>query len=394
VALAVVVVLAAVGYFVQNSFSTGAKTTGSAQTVPPLKPPGCTTHTAKGAKLKHVGSHLVQTGGNPFDVATVPGFAFVSGAGSGLAVLNTSQPVPSLMGSSPLKHAQGEALTPDGRYLLVTGGTGITVFKVSSLKQAAGSLSVGSLGIPGQKHAEDVAVTPDGQYAFVTFQDSAHVGVFNLQRALTSGFGSSGVVVGKIPVGPQPIGIAMAPDGKRAYVASGQDNATTTGAGVLNVIDVPQAEKNPASAAVVMKSVPAGCQTNRVAFSPDGQTLWVTAVGSNALLGFSAAKLLSDPGHALIARVAVGQSPLGLAVISNGSRIVVADSNRDGGADDQPNLAVVDAAKALAGKPALVGYLRSGLQPRQFAVVSNSTTLLVTNTKSAEVQTVNLSRLP
>ena len=58
VALAVVVVLAAVGYFVKNSFSTGAKTTGSAQTVA-LKPPGCTTQTAKGTQLKHVGSHLV-----------------------------------------------------------------------------------------------------------------------------------------------------------------------------------------------------------------------------------------------------------------------------------------------------------------------------------------------
>ena len=392
-ALAVVVVLAAVGYFVQNSFSTGAKNTGSAQALA-LKPPGCTTRIAKGAQLKHQGSHLVQTGGNPFDLVTVPGFAFVSGAGTGLSVLNTSQPVPTVMWSSPLKHAQGEVLTPDGRYLLVTGGTGITVFRVSSLKTVAGSSPVGSLGIPGQKHAEDVAVTPDGKYAFVTFQESAHVGVFNLQRALTSGFGASHLVVGLIPVGPQPIGIAMAPDGQRAYVASEQDNAATTGAGVLNVIDVPQAVKNPASAAVVLKSVPAGCQTNRVAFSPDGQTLWVTAVGSNALLGFSAAKLLSDPGHALIARVAVGQSPLGLAVISNGSRIVVADSNRDGGAGDQPNLAVVDTAKALAGKPALVGYLRSGLQPRQFAVVSNSTTLLVTNTKSAEVQTVNLSRLP
>ena len=392
-ALAVVVVLAAVGYFVQNSFSTGAKNTGSAQALA-LKPPGCTTRIAKGAQLKHQGSHLVQTGGNPFDLVTVPGFAFVSGAGTGLSVLNTSQPVPTVMWSSPLKHAQGEVLTPDGRYLLVTGGTGITVFRVSSLKTVAGSSPVGSLGIPGQKHAEDVAVTPDGKYAFVTFQESAHVGVFNLQRALTSGFGASHLVVGLIPVGPQPIGIAMAPDGQRAYVASEQDNAATTGAGVLNVIDVPQAVKNPASAAVVLKSVPAGCQTNRVAFSPDGQTLWVTAVGSNALLGFSAAKLLSDPGHALIARVAVGQSPLGLAVISNGSRIVVADSNRDGGAGDQPNLAVVDTDKALAGKPALVGYLRSGLQPRQFAVVSNSTTLLVTNTKSAEVQTVNLSRLP
>jgi serine/threonine protein kinase/DNA-binding beta-propeller fold protein YncE len=392
VALAVVVVLAAVGYFVQNSFSTGAKPTGSAQAVA-LKPPGCTTATAKGTQLKHVGSHLVSTGGNPFDVVTVPRFAFVSGAGSGLAVMNTSNPVPSVMWSSPLKHAQGETLTPNGRYLLVTGGTGITVFQVSSLEGAAGAQPVGSLGIPGQKHAEDVAVTPDGKFAFVTYQDSAHVGVLNLQRALKSGFQSPGVVAGTIPVGPQPIGIAMAPDGERAYVASGQDHATTSGAGVLNVIDVPQAEKHPGPA-VVMKSVPAGCQTNRVAFSPDGQQLWVTAVGSNALLGFSAAKLVSDPAHALVARVAVGQSPLGLAVISNGSRIVVADSNRGGGSGAQANLAVVDTAKALAGKPALVGYLRSGLEPRQFAVVSDSSTLLVTNSKSAQVQTVDLSRLP
>jgi serine/threonine protein kinase/DNA-binding beta-propeller fold protein YncE len=392
VALAVVVVLAGVGYFVRNSLSTGAKTTGTAQG-PALKPPGCTTQTAKGAQLKHVGGHLVSTGGNPFDVVTVPGFAFVSGAGRGLAVMNTSKPVPSVMWSSPLKHAQGETLTPDGRYLLVTGGAGITVFQVSSLEQVAGSSPVGSLRIPGEKHAEDVAVTPDGQFAFVTYQDSAHVGVLNLQRALKSGFASPGLVVGLIPVGPQPIGIAMAPDGKRAYVASGQDHATTTGAGVLNAIDVPQAEKHPGPA-VVMKPIPAGCETNRVAFSPDGQQLWVTAVGSNALLGFSAARLVSDPVHALIARVAVGQSPLGLAVISNGSRIVVADSNRGGGRGAQANLAVVDTAKALDRKPALVGYLRSGLEPRQFAVVSHSTTLLVTNSKSAQVQTVNLSRLP
>ena len=391
VALAVVVVLAAVGYFARNSFSTGAKTTGSAQ-AETLKPPGCTTQIAKGTQLKHLGSHLVQTGGNPFDVATVPGFAFVSGAGTGLTVMNTSRPVPSVMWSSPLKHAQGETLTPDRRYLLVTGGTGFTVFRVSSLEQVAGSAPVGSLTSPGQKHAEDVVVSPDGQYAFVTYQYSAHVGVFNLKRALQSGFGPS-ALVGLIPVGPQPIGIAMAPDGKHAYVASGQDHPATPGAGVLSVIDVPQAEKHPGSA-VVMKTIPAGCQTNRVAFSPDGQDLWVTAVGSNALLGFSAAKLLSDPAHALIARVAVGQSPLGLAVISHPNRIVVADSNRDGGSGAVANLAVVNPAKALAGKPALLGYLRSGLQPRQFGVVSQSSTLLVTNTKSAQVQTVDLSRLP
>jgi 6-phosphogluconolactonase (cycloisomerase 2 family) len=42
----------------------------------------------------------------------------------------------------------------------------------------------------------------------------------------------------------------------------------------------------------------------------------------------------------------------------------------------------------------LVGYLQSGLQPRQFAVVSHGGPLLVTNTKSSQVQAVDLSKLP
>jgi DNA-binding beta-propeller fold protein YncE len=161
----------------------------------------------------------------------------------------------------------------------------------------------------------------------------------------------------------------------------------------LSIIEVRQAEQHPGASSVI-KKVPAGCKANRIVFTAGGQKLWVTAAGSNALLGFSTAKLLSDPGHALLARVAVGQSPLGLAVISHGNRIVVADSNKQAQPGSVPNLALVDTAKALAGKPALVGYLRSGLQPRQFAVVSQSHTLLVTNTKSAQLQTVDLSRLP
>ena len=389
IALGAVVVVVAAVLYVAKPFSPGnAQPAGSSQ-AESLAVPGCTTRTAKGSPLGQVTSHLVQTGGNPFDVATAPGFAFVSGAGNGLAVMNTSKAVPSLMWSSGLSHAQGEALTPDGRYLVVTGGSGITVFQVSSLEQQAGASPVGSLTSPGQQHAEDVAITPNGRYAFVTFQNSAHVGVFKLKRALTSGFGPADFV-GLIKVGPQPIGIAMAPDGQHAYVASGLDNPSTPGAGVLSVIDVAKAEQHPGSA--MMKTIPAGCKPNRIEFSNGGQDLWVTAVGSNALLGFSTAKLLSDPGHALLARVAVGQSPLGLAIISHGSRIVVADSNKVNQPGSTPNLAVVSVDKALAGKPALLGYVQSGLQPRQFAVSRG--TLLVANTKSGQVQAIRMDSLP
>jgi DNA-binding beta-propeller fold protein YncE len=385
-----VVVLAVVVFVVAKPFSGPGTSAGSSR---PLSPtvPGCVPGTAKGLQLNQVTSHPVMTGGNPFDVVTLPGYAFVSGGGRGLAVLSTSTPVPTVLWSNPLTHAQGEAITPNGQYLLVTGGSGITIFRVSSLEHQPGTSPMGSLTIPGQKHAEDVAVTPDGRYAFVTFQKTGRVGVLDLQRAFAHGLGAVDFV-GLIPVGPQPIGIAMARDGQHAYVASGQAHASNPGAGVLSVIDVPRAEQHPGPSAVAAR-VPAGCEANRVVLSPGGKVLWVTAVGSNALLGFSTARLLSDPEHALLARVAVGPEPLGLAVIRHGTRIVVADSDRDG-KSGLANLAVVDAGQALAGRPALLGYVPSGRQPRQFALVSGGRTLLVTDTESAQVQAVDLGHLP
>ena len=388
VAVAAVVILVAVVVFVAKPFSSGDKPVGSSQALPPLAAPGCITQTARSSQLSHVTSHMVSTRGHPFDVAVTSGFAFVSGAGSGLTVMNTQKSVPvGMWDSAPLDHAQGEALTPDGHFLVVTGGSGITVFRVSDLEQRAGATAMGSLVSPGQAHAEDVAITPDGNFAFVTFQNSASVGVFDLQRALSSGF-RSGDVVGLIPVGPQPIGIAIPPDGQHAYVAS---QASAPGAGVLSVIDVPRAERHPGASSVV-KKVPAGCKPNRITFSASGRNLWVTAAGSNALLGFSTAKLVSDPRHALFARVAVGQSPLGLAVVSHGTRIVVADSNKEPQPGSTPNLAVVSVSKALARKSALLGYVQSGLQPRQFALSSG--TLFVANTSSAQVQAVRVDSLP
>jgi serine/threonine protein kinase/DNA-binding beta-propeller fold protein YncE len=378
-------VLAAGAFFLVGRQNGTSQNT--AETV--LQPPGCSTQVAKAAQLKHLSRHMISTGGQPFDVATRPGFAFVT-IFSGVAVLDTSQPVPRLMWTAPMSHAQGEALTPDGQYLLVSSGSGLAVFRVSDLERGAAS-PVGSLSSPGQKHAVEVAVSPDGRYALVTFQDTSNVGVFNLHRALHKGF-SPADLVGLIPVGPTPIGVAVAPNGGLAYVASGPRRPSASGNGVLNVIDMAKAETRPAAA--VTKTVSAGCKPSRVVLSADGQQVWVTAGGSNTLLGFSAPKLLSDPGHALLARVAVGPLPLGLTIINHGTRIVVADSDRDNQPGAGPSLAVVDVSKALAGQPALLGYVQTGMTPRQFALASNGTTLLVTNTSSGQLESLNAAKLP
>lgn len=62
--------------------------------------------------------------------------------------------------------------------------------------------------------------------------------------------------------------------------------------------------------------------------SPDGKVVWVAARGSDAVLGFAASTLRTDPGHALVAQVQVGEAPVGLVLADLGRRLIVADSNR------------------------------------------------------------------
>jgi hypothetical protein len=81
---------------------------------------------------------------------------------------------------------------------------------------------------------------------------------------------------------------------------------------VLTVIDLQRAVRDPKGA--VVAAVVAGCAPVRVAVSLAGATVWVTARDANALLGFSAPAVRTDPARALVSVTRVGQQPLGLAV--------------------------------------------------------------------------------
>jgi serine/threonine-protein kinase len=399
VAILATVVLIAGGAtaYLLLSKSTGSTTGGHRHrpgiTAPPLALPPCTTQTARTGGLTHVHTDLVTVGGHPFDtVAAAGGFAFVSLGNTGLAVMKTGGFRPRLVQTVPVNNGQGMALTHDQKYLLVTSGDGLTVFRVSDLEQGL-TAPLGTLSSPGAMHPVEVAISPDDKFAFVSIQSSNQVAVFNLASALTAGFGPSDLVGDISMHGKDPVGIAASPDGKYVYVASGLGNpASNSAGGTLTVLDMHTAEVHPGSS--VLKVVAAGCGPARVITSTDGSDVWVTAGGGNALEGFSAAKLVSDPAHALIASVAVGQIPLGLVMVNHGSRIVVANSNRDKLGGSQYSLAVIDVAKALARKPALLGLITAGQTPRQFSLEPNGKTLLVTNTGSGQVEAVNVSQFP
>jgi DNA-binding beta-propeller fold protein YncE len=290
----------------------------------------------------------------------------------------------------------GEVLTHDGRYLLAADNEdGALVISVGRAEAGQADAQAGILGNgTAGSGAIEVTVSPDDRFAFVSLEDSASIAVYNLQRALTKGFGAA-ELVGVIPVGTAPVGLAVSPDGQWLYATSELARAAPASArsqGTLTVINLRRAETDPAAS--VVATVDAGCSPVRVITSAGGSVVWVTARESDRLLGFSAARLRTDPAHSLIADVEVGEAPVGLALVDGGSRIVVADSDRFSASGAASSLAVVGVAAALAGRPALVGYLPAGGFPREMALEPDGRTLLVSNFSSGQLEAVGVADLP
>ena len=355
----------------------------------------CDTAVAAAPVLGAVSQAAVPVPGSPFSVvATADGhWSFVT-LNSAVEVLSNRSPAPvadrqvSVPGTP-----QGEQLTNDGRYLLVADGSGAVVIDVARAEDGAAGAVLGTLSSPAGRGAVEVAVSPDDRFAFVTLELSDSLAVFDLHKALASGFGPADFA-GTVPLGTAPVGLAVSPDGRWIYATSesGKGAATAQAAGTVTVIDLRQAETRPADA--VAGTVPAGCSPVRVVTSADGKVVWVTARGSDAVLGFSAAALRTDPGHALLARVQVGEAPVGLALSGDGQRLVVADSDRFSAKGATANLAVVNVSAALAGRPALLGLIPAGAFPREMTVIPRTDTLLVTDYLAEQVQAVNLATAP
>jgi DNA-binding beta-propeller fold protein YncE len=352
--------------------------------------PGCSTAQAVQSQLSGVQTALVSVNGSPFDVATAGDLSFVS-LGSSIGVFSDTSFAPSLVRTAELPESvAGEAITPDGRFLLAATNSGALVLNLWALVLGLSNPVVGSLSAPGGGGGIEATVSPDGHFAFVSLESTGDIAVFNLQAALTNGFSASDFV-GTIPLGEAPVGMALAPDGRHLYATSETAGPAAT-QGSLSVIDVALAETFPQVS--VRSAVTAGCGAVRVVPSNDGSVVWVTARGSDQLLGFSAAKLLADPSSALVAQVEVGEAPVGVALVDSGAFAVVTNSNRFSAPGATASLSVVDTAAALAGNPALKGQLVSGAFPRQLALEPNGQTLLVTNFDSGQLEAVNVSQIP
>jgi DNA-binding beta-propeller fold protein YncE len=355
---------------------------------------GCSTSVSAGRLLAAQRPVTVPVPGHPFAVVgTDDGrWAFASiftGTGAEVAVISLGRGAPRLVRTvnlpGSLTYASGMAMTYDGRLLLMAGYTATAVLSVRALEGGAHDPLVGVLADAGAGQSE-IAVSGDDRYVFVTDETTGALSVFDLATALRRGFSAPGVAVGIVPLAAGAVGVAMSPGGGRLYV-------TTLGSygphGQLWVIDTARAESGAGSGAV-LAHVSAGCQPVRVAVSPDGSTVWVTTLQSNALLGFSAAALADDHSRALRAVVRVGSEPVGLLLVDDGRLALVGNSNRGlvagTGSDVPQTVSVINTAAALAQRPAVVGAVPAGLFPRDLTFDSGTGQVLLSNFNSSTIE--------
>jgi YVTN family beta-propeller protein len=164
--------------------------------------------------------------------------------------------------------------------------------------------------LPPDRAPIAVAITPDLKRVYVTALDALSTcgtgSVFVIDTA-TNSLGSN-----PIAVPCEPTGIAIGPDGSRAYVASRFADS-------LSVVDT---ASNTVSGIIAL---PRGSFPRALAVTPDGRLVYVTEETTGTVL------VIDTKTNAPVgAPIRVGSSPQGIAVAPNGKQVYVANNGAPG----------------------------------------------------------------
>ncbi len=113
---------------------------------------------------------------------------------------------------------------------------------------------------------------------------------------------STNTVTATIPVGNNPSGVVVSPDGARAYVSNGDDT--------LSVIDT--------GANTVAATIPCSCFPGFAAITPDGKSLYLPTVFSSEVL------VISTASNSVVGTITTpGNLPFAAVATPDGSRVYV-----------------------------------------------------------------------
>lgn len=175
------------------------------------------------------------------------------------------------------------AVSPDGKAIAIgdAASGGALLLDSATLKVTA---KIAAAATPG-----GVVWSSTGTKLFLADQEASAVDVIDVVHRR---------VVARIPVGQGPYGVAITANGKKLYVANSGlaygGDASRVG-GTISVIDVPQFK--------AVTTIPVGQQPHGVAITPDGTMVYVVNASSNSVT------LISTHSDKAVTTLTVGRNP-------------------------------------------------------------------------------------
>lgn len=168
----------------------------------------------------------------------------------------------------------GIAPAPDGKsvYVAFSDPTGLTMDSVKVLDSLTGA-ETASVPIAVSATPTGIAISPDGSKAYITNHRANSVSVISTQDdsvTTISGFNA-------------PTGIAISPDGTRAYIADKEGNTIKVVDLLSNTVLTPYPNLVPAY----------GSGLIGIAISPDGKRAYATHALSNSIIGIGGMSVLT-----------------------------------------------------------------------------------------------------
>jgi uncharacterized protein (TIGR03437 family) len=184
--------------------------------------------------------------------------------------------------------------------IIVLGLTAIAALTFTALRlYEAGEVRVRAAGptrFVGPTSSQPLALSADDSLLAVVNPDNNSVSFFNTQNAYTR--------LAEIPVGTEPNGVALSPDGTRAYIAN-------TVSGTVTVLAV---DRTSASIASTVATIPVGTEPYGLALTPTGRKLYVSNARSNSV------SVIDTTANQVIKTITnAGIEPRGIAITNSGT---------------------------------------------------------------------------
>jgi YVTN family beta-propeller protein/autotransporter-associated beta strand protein len=170
----------------------------------------------------------------------------------------------------------------------------------------------------------------------------------------------TGTVIANPPLSGEPYGVAVTPDGRRAYVTRRAGNTVT-------VIDV--------ATRATVATIPTDLTPRDVAITPDGTLAYVTMSGSDLVSVFEVAT------NKQVASIPTMSMPWGIAITPDGTRALVANRMAN-------TVSLIDIRKQ-----AVDGELRVGQEPVEVAIAPDGKTAYVSSTLDNTVVPIDLGTM-